>query len=148
MKRHLAVLVFLLVALPLLGSLPAQAVERPFRLTARGTLTDGAVQATGTATHLGRFAETGTLTFTPDPNDPNIVLASGTLTFTAANGDQLVGTITDVPLDLTTGIATGEIVFTGGTGRFADASGTVGFVVQQNLVTGAFETVALGTLDF
>lgn len=139
---------FLLLAILLLGSLPAAAVERPFSLTGAGTLIDGVINASGQATHLGLFTETGVLAFTPDPNDPTLILASGPVSFTAANGDVLEGVLEDGVLDVTTGLATGVFRFHGGTGRFAGASGTGDFVVIQNLVTGAFEVTAVGTLDF
>lgn len=139
---------FVLLAILLLGSLPAAAIERPFSLTGAGTLTDGIINASGRATHLGLFTETGELTFIPDPNNPNLILASGPVVFTAANGDTLEGRLEDGVLDVTTGIATGVFRFTGGTGRFAGASGTGDFVVIQNLVTGAFEVTAVGSIDY
>jgi hypothetical protein len=139
---------FFLLALLLLGSVSAAAVERPFSLTGAGTVTDGIINASGRATHLGLFTEAGELFITPDPNNPTVALATGRATFTAANGDQLEAVIEDGSLDLTTGIGTGVFRFTGGTGRFAGASGTGNFVVNQNLVTGAFEITAVGTLDY
>ncbi|HEX9940911.1 MAG TPA: hypothetical protein VGG03_02745 [Thermoanaerobaculia bacterium] len=148
MKRSLNLLVLLLALFPLLASRPAEAVERPFHLSGAGTVIEGTIQATGRATHLGLFTETGTLAFAPDPNDPNRVLASGSATFTAANGDELNGVITDASLDLTTGIGTGVFSFTGGTGRFEDASGSATFTVMQNLITGAFEITADGRIDY
>lgn len=148
MKRYITALVLMLAVFPLLGTRPAEAAERPFRLSGSGTVIDGTIQATGKATHLGLWSETGTLTFTPDPNDPNRVLASGSATFTAANGDELNGFITNASLDLTTGIGTGIFSFAGGTGRFADASGAAGFAVHQNLITGAFEIAAIGRIDY
>ena len=148
MKRHLVILALLLAILPLLGSRPAQAEERPFHLSAAGTVLNGNVQATGRATHLGLFTEVGTLSFVPDPNDPTRVLVNGSFTFTAANGDELNAVITEASLDLTTGIGTGAVSFTGGTGRFENASGSAEFTVLQNLITGAFEISALGSIDF
>jgi hypothetical protein len=148
MKRYITVLTVMLAVLPLLGSIPAAAEVRPFHVSAAGTVLNGALQATGRGTHLGLFTEVGTLSFAPDPNDPSRVLASGEAIFTAANGDELRGAITDASLDLTTGIGTGEFRFTGGTGRFENASGTVEFTVLQNLITGAFELSGLGTIDF
>jgi hypothetical protein len=138
----------LLLALLLLGSLSAEAIECPFSLNGAGTVTDGIINASGRATHLGLFTEAGELFITPDPNNPTVALATGRATFTAANGDELQALIEDGSLDLTTGIGTGVFRFTGGTGRFAGASGTGNFVVNQNLVTGAFEVTAIGTLDY
>src|SRR5215210_817324 len=147
MNRNLKALLLLLAVL-LLGSFPVQAAELPFSLTGAGTVTtDGAVSASGRATHLGLFTEAGQVNFVPDPNDPTRVLATGTATFTAANGDELEVLI-DGSLDLTTGIATGVFTFDGGTGRFEGASGTGNFVILQNLVTGAFEVTAVGTVNY
>src|SRR5215210_6042561 len=147
MNRNLKALLLLLAVL-LLGSFSAQAAERPFSLTGAGTVTtSGVVSASGHATHLGLFTEAGQVNFVPDPNDPTRVLATGTATFTAANGDDLELLI-DGSLDLTTGIATGVFTFVGGTGRFDDASGTGNFVIEQNLVTGAFEVTAVGTINY
>jgi len=147
MNRNLKALLLLLAVL-LLGSFPVQAAERPFSLTGAGTVgTDGVVSASGRATHLGLFTEAGQVNFVPDPNDPTRVLATGTATFTAANGDELEVLI-DGSLDLTTGIATGVFTFDGGTGRFEGASGTGNFVILQNLVTGAFEVTAVGTVNY
>jgi hypothetical protein len=148
MNRYLKALVLTLAVFPLLGPSPAQAAERHFRLDGSGTVVNGVLQGTGGATHLGLYAEAGTLSFTPDPNDPTRVLVVGEATFTAANGDELRGVITQASLDLTTGIAIGEFRFTGGTGRFEGASGTAGLTVLQNLITGAFEITANGRIDF
>jgi hypothetical protein len=147
MNRNLKAL-FLLLAVVLMGSFPVQAAERPFSLTGAGTVsTSGVVSASGHASHLGLFTEAGQVNFVPDSNDPTRVLATGTATFTAANGDDLELLI-DGSLDLTTGEATGLFTFVGGTGRFEGASGTGNFVIQQNLVTGAFEVTAVGTINF
>lgn len=149
MKRYLSVLVLLLAILPLLGAQPAQAAERPFHLYGSGTVSPtGEIQAQGHATFLGLYTETGSLSFAPDPNDPTRALASGSATFTAANGDQLNGVITDASIDLATGAGTGVFRIEGGTGRFQNATGTVAFAVQQNFATGAFEITGIGSIDF
>ncbi len=147
MNRSINALILALAVL-LLGSFPAQAGERPFRLNGAGTVANGVISASGQATHLGLFTETGELTLVPDPNNPTRLLASGSGTFTAANGDQLEALIEDGALDIATGEATGVFRFIGGTGRFADASGTGNFVISQNLVTGAFEITAVGTINY
>ena len=147
MNRYLKALVFALAVL-LLGSFPALAGERPFRLNVSGTVTNGVVSASGHATHLGLFNETGELSFVPDPNNPTLLLVTGSVTFTAANGDQLDALIEDAVLDVTTGQAAGIFRFIGGTGRFADASGTGDLVIDQNLLTGTFEGTAVGRIDY
>jgi hypothetical protein len=147
MNRYLNTLI-LAVGVLLLGSFPAQAGERPFRLNATGTVTNGVISATGHATHLGLFSETGELSFVPDPNNPTLLLVTGRVAFTAANGDQLDALIEDAVLDVTTGQAAGVYRFIGGTGRFANASGTGDLVVDQNLITGTFEGTAVGRVDY
>lgn len=147
MNRNLKAIFFLLSAV-LMGSFPVQAAERPFSLTAVGIVSsDGVITGSGRATHLGLFTEIGQANFVPDPNDPTRVLATGKATFTAANGDDLK-IMLDGSLSLVTGEASGVFTFAGGTGRFEGASGTGNFVIEQNLITGAFEATAVGTIDY
>lgn len=79
--------------------------------------------ADGYATQLGQFSREEVVLFNP---------LTGTLTgdivFTAANGDQLSGIVEGGFISPTT--ATGAYTFTGGTGRFANASGRADFVVS------------------
>ena len=58
---------------------------------------------------------------------------SGTATLVAANGDQVTGTITLTQTALPDGHTTTTVVLTitGGTGRFADASGTLTVTCQS-----------------
>lgn len=147
MNRYISALILALTVL-VLGSFPAQAGERPFRLNVAGTVTNGVVSASGQATHLGLFTETGELSFVPDPNNPTLLLVTGRVTFTAANGDQLEALIEDAVLDVTTGQAAGAFRIIGGTGRFANASGTGDLVIDQNLFTGTFEGTAVGRIDY
>jgi hypothetical protein len=156
MKRSRNTLILMLAMFLLLGSLPVAAVERALALHGEGHLTmvsptDGTLAASGTATHLGRWTQAGTISFTTT-DDPNVLLASGEVTFTAANGDTLVSTfdavLTISTTNPTTGIANGAFVFTGGTGRFDGASGTGDFVVMQNLDTGDYELTGVGTVDY
>ena len=148
MNRYVSALVLALAVLTF-GSLPAQAGERPFRLNVTGTVTNGGViNATGHASHLGLVSETGELSFVPDPDNPTQLLVSGIVTLTAADGDQLDILIEDAVLDVTTGQAAGIFRIIGGTGRFADATGSGDLVVDQNLVTGTFEGTGVGRIDY
>ena len=45
-------------------------------------------------------------------------------------------------------IGTGVFEFTGGTGRFANAAGRTSGVIQQNVVTGAYELTMVGDIDY
>jgi hypothetical protein len=109
----------------------AKGTDRP--LSGKGTSTT-TVNATGTGTsdgtghlsHLGKFtvhlvATSGTLT------GPNTFTGAGTGTTVAANGDKLFSTVTVTGTftSTTTSEATTVNTITGGTGRFADASGTI-----------------------
>src|SRR5262245_926390 len=96
MKHSRNTLILMLAIFLLLGSLPVAAVERPLALHGEGHLTmvsptDGTLAASGTATHLGQWTQTGTISFT-STEDPNVLLATGEVTFTAANGDTLHST--------------------------------------------------------
>lgn len=76
----------------------------------------------GLTTHMGRAVQEGDLFLTGfDPVTGNAP-GFGSVTLTASNGDQLtfdyIGT-----LNAYTGIGTGIFTFTGGTGRFAGATG-------------------------
>lgn len=89
------------------------------------------VEGTGTATHLGRF------TFVSDfLLDLETLTATEQMTLTAANGDVLTATVVaeGIPLDDVMLATVENATITGGTGRFADASGS--FVLQRLLNTG------------
>jgi hypothetical protein len=158
MKRSLFMKFLVLTLTLLVGSLAVTATERPFSLNGKGVaipVVDGngnVVGAdptgSGNATHLGVFTNTGHVSFTPDASNPNILHPSGGGVFTAANGDKLNFVIVSGALDVTTGIGTGDFAFTGGTGRFANATGHTTGVIQQNVVTGAYELTMVGNIDY
>ena len=135
MKHYLSRISISLVALGLLGlTLTALAVTRPFHLVEHGTLTvdkDGNLVAdgTGTATHLGRFSLHRTATLKPTTEGELEV--DGQATLTSANRDQLEASIQGT-LNPQTGKAVLIYEWTGGTGRFQDASGTTVWLVQVN----------------
>ena len=156
MKRFITVgsLVFAL----LLATIPVSATERPFASNGNGVATfiidDGGnvvgatVTVSGNSTHLGLFTGSGKIQFLPDPNDPNISHPAGEVTYVAANGDRLPSVIENGSMDLRTGIATGDMVFQSGTGRFAGASGRAAIVVEQNFVTGAYTFTMVGNINY
>ena len=98
----------------------------------------------GTATYLGRYTEHIAMTI----NLPTLS-STGTATFTAANGDTLTATV--VGQATRTGPTTLSIVevyiITGGTGRFADATGnfTLHSTVEQT--TGVSSGTFSGAID-
>lgn len=158
MKRFLNIKTLALALILLLGNLPVGAHERAFSCNGKGvaTIIPGSsvpvadVIGSGNATHLGLFTSVGRVTFNPDANDPNVVHPSGYATFTAADGDKLetVFNAAETTMDLTTGIGGGIFRFVGGTGKFANATGSIDVVVVQNFVTGAYELTAVGKIDY
>ena len=158
MKRFVTVKIFILVFALLLGMIPVSATERPFASSGNGLatfITDSAgnvvganLMLSGNGTHLGLFTGTGTIQFVPDPNDPNIVHVPGQITYVASNGDRLPVNIENGRMDLRTGIATGDMVFQSGTGRFERVSGKAAIVVEQNFVTGAYTFTMVGNINY
>jgi hypothetical protein len=170
MKRLFNVRMLMLTALLLMGAFTTASAQRPATFNRpiavdhpfafRGTglahyITDGAGNITGatltiagTVTPLSLWAAAGELQFTPDPDNPTLVHASGTATFTTDNGEQINTVMKDGVLDLNSLLSTGSLQFVGGTGRYSNASGSVNFVVGQSLLSGAFETTMVGALRY
>jgi len=96
--------------------------------------------ATGRATHLGRFARTETIVL-----DPITGAFTGTLVFTAANGDLLKANVAGQFTSPTT--AVGTYSFTGGNGRFHNASGQAAFEVTA-VGMGLFDATFKGTIQY
>ena len=158
MKRFVTVRSLILVFALLLGIIPVGATERPFASNGNGIatfITDDAgnvvgatVMVSGHSTHLGLFSGTGKIQFLPDANDPNISHPAGEVTYIASNGDRLPTVIENGSMDLRTGIATGDMVFQSGTGRFEGASGRAAIVVEQNFITGAYTFTMVGNINY
>lgn len=158
MTRSLGIKILVLTLTLLVGSLAVAATERAFSAHGRGVaafVTDGAgniigadVTGSGTGTHLGAFTNTGRIFFAPDPNNPARLLVTGEASFTAANGDKLNIVVEDGEQDVATFVGRGKFRFTGGTGRFENATGMVSYVVEQNLLTGGYEITVVGSIDY
>jgi hypothetical protein len=161
MKRFVTVKTLILVVTLLLGMIPVSAKApkaRPFAASGNGLasfITDEAgnvvganLMLSGHGTHLGLFSGTGNIQFQPDANDANIVHVPGEVTYVAANGDRLPTIIENGRMDLRTGIATGDMVFQSGTGRFEGASGRAAIIVEQNFVTGAYTFTMVGHINY
>ena len=101
-------------------------------------------EGTGNATYLGSFTERVTMVI-----DVRILHGIGSATFTAANGDTLSASVDGQATR--TGPTTLSIVenytITGGTGRFADATGS--FTLHSNVdqVTGVSSGTYSGAID-
>jgi len=155
MKRFLSIKSFVVALAILFGTLPVSATERPFSLNGKGVASIaggqvpvGSIVGSGNATHLGLFTNSATIYFNPDPGDPTVVHPTGEGVFTAANGDNLYIVVEDASMSLVTGVGGGTFRITGGTGRFANATGSMLAVVEQNLITGAYEVTAVGKIDY
>jgi hypothetical protein len=158
MKKFLTLKIMTLALVLLVASIPVAAVERPFAASGNGVatfITDEAgniiganITSSGTGTHIGRWTTTGTIHFTPDPQNPNLLHVTGEAPITAADGDKLNTVLENAVLDVTTGLATGQFRFVGGTGRFANATGITDVVVVNNLLTGGSEFTMVGKIDF
>jgi hypothetical protein len=104
----------------------------------------------GEATHLGHFtwADVEFADFAAIPGGVSVV---ATFTMTAANGDELYGQFTSVGYfaDAETLVIHGDYEFTGGTGRFADASGSGEIDAFAFLAPGLpFIGTITGTIDY
>ena len=138
MNRQKFVASLALVALAVVGLTgPAAAAEQvPFKGSLEGVVTHipvdpqtdyVVVDATGTATHLGQFAVT-----VPHFVNNTTRTATGLYQFTAANGDTLTAQFTgQASPTATPGVIyiVETATITGGTGRFAGATGS--FVVER-----------------
>jgi hypothetical protein len=142
---------FVAIALALCLAGPVSAADQvPFRGTLAGTATVTPlsppivaveIEASGTATYIGRFTLQA-----PHVVNQATLTAVGTYLITAANGDtitaNLAGTATMVDPPNVVAI-TETATVTGGTGRFAGATGTIQVERVFNRATG----VTTGTLQ-
>jgi hypothetical protein len=123
--RGLAALAVCALVLPAIGSLK-NPVARPFKATGIIKMElNGTFNCVGTATHLGNFVFPGTWAIVgPNPGGGYVYEIHGT--YTAANGDTIVIECLDWGVDdgATPVVSTGTVYFKGGTGRFANVSGS------------------------
>lgn len=140
------------MTLALLFSLAGQvaaAEEVPFKGRLDGTVTvtpinppiaSVLIEGTGNATHLGLFTVE-----VPHVVNQALRVGAGTYEFTAANGDTLTADFTGTAILLAPGVlsTTETATITGGTGRFAGATGSFvakrTFYVATGTTTGSFE---------
>ena len=121
-------------------------MERPYVSRGTAQFTPNGFVGAGTATYLGAYSEAGTIQLTPTA-DPAVFNANATATYTAANGDQLYAVFTG-QLNGVTGVITATVTYTGGTGRFAGASGTATLSGQLLPGGGSIEVAVNGTIDY
>jgi hypothetical protein len=131
----------------------AVAAETPFKGTFNGVETGETVfpirsitrEGTGNATYLGKYTSHLTAQI-------NLLAghATGVATFTAANGDTLTTTVDGQSTPTTTpGVLSIVEVYTitGGTGRFADATGTFTMEIIVTQATGVSSGTLSGAID-
>jgi hypothetical protein len=108
------------------------------------TLTDE-IRGTGYATHLGRFTTVQSHCVAP----PSLAFTDGRYSFTAANGDQMRGTYSGVLVPLAPPVyaVDGRWTITGGTGRFAGATGGGDASGELNLAASSGTVVLDGTIS-
>jgi hypothetical protein len=140
------------VAVSLASVAVAVAAETPFKGTLNAVETSHLVfpiasvdrEGTGTATYLGKYTEHVTL-------QVNVLTMSstGAATFTAANGDTLTASVTGQSTPTSPGVLSIVEVYTitGGTGRFAGATGTFTLESTLNLATGVSSGTFSGAID-
>jgi hypothetical protein len=123
--------------IPFKGKLSGTAVITPLN----PPIVSVTIDATGTATHIGRFTLQA-----PHVVNQSTLVAVGTYLITAANGDTITADLagTAVMVEPPNVIAITETAtVTGGTGRFAGATGSINVERLFNRATG----VTTGTLD-
>jgi len=99
---------------------------------------------TGEATHLGRFTGALQLHIDISHEEQGTETSTGKIVLTAADGDTITGTVSG------TATVAGEdkhivetVTITGGTGRFAGATGTF-VITRESALPGSFD----GTIDY
>jgi hypothetical protein len=156
MKRHSFAASLALAVSAVLGLIgPVAAGEQvPFKGSFDGVDTVTAVNppfisvevdATGNATQLGEF----TLTIQGTVDTRTMSGTGGIFLFTAANGDTVFGIESGQATLTAPGVLTivSNGIITGGTGRFADSTGSYTSTRLKDLVTGATTASFEGTIS-
>ena len=154
---HLKQIILPLLTALALSDMTARASQNlPFRLGDEGTITftgpsTATTAGTGNANQMGRIESAGSLTIVGEASCGNEVGFAVEMqdTFTAANGDRLMTAITMQLCPIAPGIyhGVGTYVVTGGTGRFAGATGSGGFDGPGNFNTGTIICALNGTIS-
>ena len=134
------------------AAVSATAAETPFKGTVSAVETGTTVGPTrflvrdggGTATHLGKYTEHITMQINLPTRH-----SMGAATFTAANGDTLTATVEGQATPASPGVVSIVEVYTitGGTGRFAGATGTFTLESTANQATGVSSGAFSGVID-
>jgi hypothetical protein len=135
-----------------IAAVSAVAAETPFKGKVSAVETGTTVppfrsitrEGTGNATYLGSFTEQISMVI-----DVRILHGVGTATFTAANGDTLSATVDGQARVTGPGMLAivENYTITGGTGRFADATGSFALNSNVDQVTGVSSGTYSGAID-
>jgi hypothetical protein len=135
------------------GSAATASQDRPFHLMESGTAVinpDGTISgsASGKATHLGAFTLHDTSSIVGVEVTPNglILQIVGQAELVAANGDKLYASLSG-SVNMTTGEGALTFKWTGGDGRFADASGATVWQLTLNPDL-SYTAVADGVINY
>jgi len=157
-KRHMLVVMLIAIGTIGIAGNPASAASThqvPFHASFSGTAaftsaTTALFTGTGTASHLGRSTNVNHITVSGPANCPGGFANINIETLTAANGDTLVLT-GDHDQGCPTGPnavhGTGDWTVTGGTGRFARATGQGTFDGVADFNRGTFSFQLTGTIS-
>ena len=158
-KRHMLVVMLIAMGTIGIGANSASAAaghQVPFRASYSGTAaftsaTTALFTGTGIASHLGRSTNVNHITVTGPATSCSGGFANvNRETLTAANGDKLELTgLHDVGCPTRPGVVhgTGDWTVTGGTGRFAGATGQGTFVGGADFNKGTFSFQLTGTIS-
>jgi len=147
-------ILLLLTALSLTTITASASQNLPFRLGDEGTITftsqsTATTAGTGNATLLGRVRSEGNLAIVGVASCGEGFAVEMQDTFTAANGDRVMTAITMQLCPIAPGIyhGVGTYIVTGGTGRFAGATGSGVFDGTGNFNTGTIICALNGTIS-
>ena len=159
-KRHMLVVMLMTIATIGIGGNSASAAaghQVPFRASYSGTATLNSAAGTalftgtGIASHLGRSTNVNNITVLSGPvSCPGGFANKNVETLTAANGDTLVLTGDHdeaCPTGPNAVHGTGDWTVTGGTGRFAGATGQGTFDGVADFNQGTFSFQLTGTIS-
>lgn len=110
-----------------------------------GNQTYGEANGAGSASYIGAVSVLGFNFFSPPANGAVVIDGHGV--FSGSNGDRITVRFDGTVIDLATGEGTGVYVVTGGTGRFAGATGHAAFSISPVAPNG-FAVVGDGTLCY
>ena len=143
MRRFTIILALLAIAAvsPATALGKAKGTDRPSSGTSSSTTTVDLATGTGSVVGSGQLSHMGRFTFTNDITSftltgPDTFSLTLTAIIVAANGDEIYTTATGTGTLTPTGSETTLVsTITGGTGRFAEASGTITTAITSEILS-------------